>query len=263
VLDVDSFVRFLAANTLLASLDGFIGLGHNYYLYHSPVTGKFTFIPWDLDLAFGAFSIYGTPDQMADLSVDHPHLGENKLIDRLLAMPEVKAAYREQVRRLAAEVYNGEKLGKELAAVQQVVGRTAAREQKAVADRKEGGGFGPPGGMFRGLPLETFIEKRSTSVTAQLAGTKTGYVPQMMAFGGGGFGGGGFGGGGFGPGNQLAKPLLDTLDADKDGRVSEGELAAGMKKFFAEWDRDKNGTLDQREIADGLQKLLPPSPPRR
>lgn len=257
-LDVDEFVRFLAANTLLASLDGFLGMGHNYYLYLAPETNKFVFIPWDLDLAFGAFTVYGPADRLADLSVDHPHLGENKLIDRLLAMPEVKAAYREQIRRLAAEVFTAEKLGTDLAAVERVTKDPIAREAKAAAGRKEGGGFGPPGGMFGGLPLATFIERRAASVAAQLAGKRTGYVPAMAAFGPPP--------GGFGPGAMLAKPLLDALDIDKRGRVSEAEFIAGMKRLFAEWDKDKNGMLDQREIAEGFQKLLPggpPGPPKR
>jgi spore coat protein H len=252
-LDVDSFVRFLAANVLLASLDGFLGMGHNYYLYQSPATGKFTFIPWDLDLAFGAFGLYGSTVQLIGLSIDHPHLGENRLIDRLLAMPEVKATYREQVRRLAREVFTAEALGRDLAAVEKLAREPLARESKAAAGRREGVGFGLPGmtgGMFGGgIPLRTFIERRAASVAAQLAGEQKGYVPSMMGFGPPG---------GIGPGHPLAKPLLDALDTDRDGRVSEAEFTAGMKRIFSEWDRDRNGVLDQREIADGLQRLSPP-----
>ena len=119
---------------------------------------------------------------------------------------------------------------------------------------------------FFGAPppeLPAFVEKRSASIAAQLDGKSKGYVPQP----------GGFGFGGpppdFSPGNQLARPLVERLDANKDGKVGEDEFAAGMKKLFAEWDRDKSGTLDQKEIADGLQKLLPqpggfgPPPMRR
>jgi hypothetical protein len=246
-LDMDAFARFLAANAMLVSLDGFIGLGHNYYLYLSPKTNKFTFFPWDLDLAFGSFAIYGTADQLADLSVDHPHVGENKLIDRLLAMPAFKAAYRSEVRRLA-ELFTPDKLGKDLAAVEGLSKGPLARERKAAEARRESGGLGMMGAMLAGLPIGTFVEKRSASVRGQLEGKKAGYEPRMMGFGGAG---------GFGAGNQLARPLLESLDGNKDGRVSEPELSAGMKKHFSEWDRDKNGTLDQREIADGLQKLLP------
>ncbi len=128
-----------------------------------------------------------------------------------------------------------------------------AKDREAAEARKERG-FGPPG-LGMGGPtasLQTFREKRAASVASQLEGKSKGYLPAAVGFGPPG---------GFGPGNQaaqLARPLLGALDADKNGKVSEEELAAGMKRLFAEWDRDKNGTLDQRELADGLQKLAPP-----
>jgi hypothetical protein len=168
-------------------------------------------------------------------------------------MPEVKAAYREQVRRLAADFFTPERLGKDLEAVERLVKEPIAREANAARARREGGGFGQGMGMFGGVPLKSFIERRAASVADQLAGKKPGYVPAMMAFGpGGGFGGN--------PIGQLARPLLDALDANKDGRVTEAEFTAGMKNHFLEWDKDKNGTLDPRELSEGLQKLMPPRP---
>lgn len=252
-LDVGAFVRFLAVNTLLASLDGFIGMGHNYYLYLSPETGKFAFIPWDLDLAFGAFTFYGNPEQLADLSLDHPHLGENKLIDRLLAMPDVKQAYRNELKRIAGELFTVEKLGAQLAEIEALAKEPLTREREAAKARKEGGGFGPSGGaMFASLPLDAFIAKRTASVAAQLAGEKTCYVPRLANFGPpGGFGA-----------PPLAKPLLESLDANKDGRSTDAEFTAGMQKLFTQWDTNKNGELDEREIAAGLRTLTPAGPSR-
>lgn len=246
-LDVDGFARFLAANAIVATLDSFIGLGHNYYIYLSPKTNKFHFLPWDLDLAFGGFFMFGTPDQQANFSVDHPHMGENKLIDRLFAMPEVKAAYREHVKRLHADLFVSGKLIKDAEAIDAAVKELLAKEKKAATARKEDFGQSHPFAP-KPFPIAEFIRKRSDAVAAQLAGKSQGTIP----------------GSNFGapppppgPGQQLAKPLLEALDADKDGRVSEEEFAAGMKKRFAEWDRNKNGTLDQRELGEGLQKLMP------
>lgn len=181
-LDLENFAGFLAASAILASMDGFIGLGHNYYLYLSPKSGKFAFIPWDLDLAFGAFAIYGKADQMADLSVDHPHLGENKLIDRLLAMPEFKSAYRDRLRKLATETFAKESLGKRLSEIESTLKAPIERDRKAVSDRKEKSMFGSPEDMFAPMPLAPFIEKRTASVMAQLEGKKKGYVPQFSMF---------------------------------------------------------------------------------
>jgi spore coat protein CotH len=179
---------------MLSSLDGFVGMGHNYYLYLSPTTGRFTFMPWDLDLGFGGFAMYGTPDQMADLSLEHPHVGENKLIERLLVMPEFKANYRQQVRQLMAGAFSLEKLGKDFAEVEALAAGPIARERDALRARSEGENVGYGGGMLASLPLAEFIEKRLQSVAGQMDGSHTGYVPKMGGFGPpGGFGGSGAG----------------------------------------------------------------------
>jgi hypothetical protein len=52
--------------------------------------------------------------------------------------------------------------------------------------------------------------------------------------------------------------LAAALDSNRDGKVSEAEFNAGMKKFFSEWDKNKDGSLDQQEVGEGLQKLVPP-----
>lgn len=251
-LDTMMFAKFLAANTMLASMDGFIGMGHNYYLYLDPQSDKFAFIPWDLDLAFGAFPMFGTPQQMVDLSIDHPHLGENKLIDRLLAMPDFKAAYREELTTLATEVFTPEQLGAQVREIEETLQPLVAKDNAAATARKEGGGAGGPGGMFGAtpIPLAKFVEQRAASVKAQLAGESKGYVPTP---------GMGFGAppGGFAVGPQLSKPLLDALDANKDGQVSTEEFTSGMARFARDWDQDKNGSLNQRELGEGIQRLMP------
>ena len=77
---------------LLSSADSFLGMGHNYYMYLRPDNGRFVFIPWDLDFAFGRGPMGGTPAQQTDLSIQHPHSGENKLIDRLLKIKDDQRA---------------------------------------------------------------------------------------------------------------------------------------------------------------------------
>jgi hypothetical protein len=123
---------------------------------------------------------------MADLSLDHPHVGENKLIDRLLAMPEFKSAYLDHVRRLAAEIWTPERIGADLAAVEALAAEPLERERAAAKARSESLRVGLGGPMFAYLPLEEFIEKRRASIAAQQAGTHDGHVPGMMGFGGGG-----------------------------------------------------------------------------
>ena len=90
-LDVDAFLRFLAANALTSNLESAFALGHNYHLYLDPKTNKFIFLPGDLEFSLANFMLMGTADQLMDLSVMKPYPGDNKLVDRLLAIKEVTA----------------------------------------------------------------------------------------------------------------------------------------------------------------------------
>jgi spore coat protein CotH len=262
-LDIDLFLRYMAVNTFVANMDSFFGLGHNYLLYLHPDTNKLIFIPWDLDLAFGGFPFMGTPDQQADLSVMHPHMGQLKLIDRLLAIPEVSAKYQKVVKELTATCLAKEGLLKDIDAVEKATKEILAREKKATEDRKENKpGFGFPGANPFAKPtdLRGFVDKRLISIDEQLAGKRKGFVPTMGFGPGPGGPGPGGPGGGFGPGNVLAKPLMQALDADKDGKLTQDELLAGIKQFFKETDKDKTGFLDGKQLAEGINKLLPPPP---
>ena len=89
-LELDEFLRFLAANALLVNLDSPLAMPQNFYLYLDPRSNRFVFMPWDLDLSLAAWPMGGAPEQQMDLSLMHPHTGEHKLIDRLLAVPAVR-----------------------------------------------------------------------------------------------------------------------------------------------------------------------------
>jgi spore coat protein CotH len=271
-LDVEAFLRFLAANALLANLDSFLGFGHNFYLYLRPDTSKFVFIPWDVDLSLGTWPMGGTPEQQVNLSLMHPHRGQNRLIDRLLAMKEVNAKYRKLLEELTKTCFNRERLLKDLDAIETVTKEPLAREVKVVRARKEGAGgfgFGAPGGVFgRSLPPRRFIERRTELVAAQLAGKNKGYVPPAgFGFGPpGGFGGppGGFGGppGGFGfgpqpqPGEVMPRPLQDRL-----------KLTAEQRKKFAELQKEIDRkvldllTDEQKAELKKLRGARPGGPP--
>jgi spore coat protein H len=101
VLDVDSALRYIAANTVLGNYDSYNGnLAQNYYLYGQ--NGKFTVIPWDYNMSIGGFSM-GGGDQTA-IPIDEPVLGVNiinlPLINNLLSVEEYKNKYHEYVKEL-------------------------------------------------------------------------------------------------------------------------------------------------------------------
>jgi spore coat protein H len=53
IMDVRSVLQYFAVNTLVGGWDDYRSLMNNFYLYHTPSTGKFTLIPYDYDNTFG------------------------------------------------------------------------------------------------------------------------------------------------------------------------------------------------------------------
>lgn len=47
VFDVDTFLNYLAVNTVIQNWDTYGRMEHNYYLYNNPDNGLLTWIPWD------------------------------------------------------------------------------------------------------------------------------------------------------------------------------------------------------------------------
>src|SRR5207244_8583378 len=109
ILDVDEFLRFMAVNSLIANIDSFFGLGHNYFLYLSPKDNRFHFIPWDLDLGFGGFPFAG--NDLTDWTIAQPYMGKNRLSERVLAMKEHNEAFRRHMKELSARDLNFKSLG--------------------------------------------------------------------------------------------------------------------------------------------------------
>jgi putative membrane-bound dehydrogenase-like protein len=184
-LDMDAFLRFLAADALTSNLESSSALGHNYYLFLNPRTHKVVFLPGDLEFALANFLLMGKADQLMDLSLTHPYPGPNKLVERLLAVKGVREKYHKLLGELSAKAFTRERLDREIDAIEKLTKEPLAREKKAAEARKEGpAGFGPPGGPAPQPPdLKTFARKRTASVAAQLAGKSKGYVPDGFGFG--------------------------------------------------------------------------------
>ena len=47
IFDVDTFLKWLAINTVIENWDTYGAMTHNFYLYNNPETGQLTWIPWD------------------------------------------------------------------------------------------------------------------------------------------------------------------------------------------------------------------------
>ncbi len=171
-LDLDNFLSFLAVNAILSNLDSFLGGSQNYYAYLSPETNKILFIPWDLDHSFGALEIIGTPESRLQHSINQPQIGagKNRLIERMLEIPEIRQAYLTRVEQLLDTVFEQQKWLDQVDEMAALVGPKLAegrrvRMDAAIAD----GGFDE-----RGYPLKAFVRKRHESIRDQLSGKSKG-----------------------------------------------------------------------------------------
>ncbi|MHB1425624.1 MAG: CotH kinase family protein [Gemmataceae bacterium] len=249
-LDVDGYLRFLAATSFLANSDSFFVLGHNYYLYLHPKTNRLHFIPWDLDRAFANFPILGSNNLQMNLSLTHPYSGAHRLTERLLAVPEISDLYLNLLKELSKTAFEKERLLKRIEGLEAATKERIDQENKAAASRKErAGGFGP---VSFGKPpaLKVFIEKRTASVLAQVAGTSKGYSPSSESRPGG-----------WPPiGVFMAGPMLETLDTDRDENLSREEWLSIAKKLAATCEKDRNGHINLKSLTAGLNSLLPPPP---
>ena len=94
VLNVDSALKYIAANTILENYDSYSGpLAQNYYLYNE--SGRFTVIPWDFNMAFGGFQGGALSTIDIDEPVSGPSLDKVPLIQNLLEVEDYKVRYYE------------------------------------------------------------------------------------------------------------------------------------------------------------------------
>ncbi len=241
-LDVGTYLRFLAATAFVSNPDSFFVLGHNYYLYLHPKTNRFHFIPWDLDRAFANLPIMGTHDQQMNLSFVHPYPGTHRLTERILAMPGVAEKYRALLKELAATAFAKDRLLKELGTAEAAIKELLARDAKAGQARKDGA----PTGFGSGKPpeLRAFVEKRTASIAAQVAGTSKGFVPT----------------GGFRIGDIMVGPMMESLDTDRDDKLSKEEWTAITKRLYEKAEKDADGRVDQKALATAMNGMFPKPP---
>jgi len=209
VLDVDGILRFLAVSVITVHLDNYIGMGHNYYLYED--NGKFTVVPWDLNMAFGTFGM--GPNQggvgNVDLYIDEPTTGalaDKPLVARLFAHKPYLDRYHQYLEQLLkggfAEGVIEARIDKIAELIRPFVEADELKfysieefERSINEDLASGGlgGFSPgmgrgrtqdrgagepggrrggPGGGMNAPGLKSFISQRRVSVREQLDGTR-------------------------------------------------------------------------------------------
>ena len=105
LVDLDAFNTFWAMEVLTRHWDGYSSNTNNFYLYADPTSGRFQFIPWGVDGAFGPNPLL--PDGSGPLmSV----FATGVLARRLYLHPQGQADYVARLRELLDSVWNEEEL---------------------------------------------------------------------------------------------------------------------------------------------------------
>ena len=131
--DVDEVLRYFAANTALVNLDSYVSsMKHNYYLYEKD--GQISILPWDFNLAFGAYGTSGASDAV-NFPIDTPvasgvSLEDRPLIGVLLEDGEYTEPYHAYLKRIATEFY-GDSFTERIAAIDALIGNYVASDPTA------------------------------------------------------------------------------------------------------------------------------------
>ena len=103
LVDLDAYISFWAAETLIGHWDGYNGNTNNFFVYLEPTTKKFYFIPWGTDGVFGVNPFLARP---APVSVNASAM----LPFRLYGLAEIRTRYFARLRELLDTVWDEDAL---------------------------------------------------------------------------------------------------------------------------------------------------------
>ncbi|GEM_PF-605284 len=120
VLDVDSALKYIAANFVFGNYDSYNGDKAQNYMLYGDAAGKYTVIPWDFNMSFNGYTpMSGSNTTAVAALLDEPVLGismeDAPMINNLLKVAEYKERYLDYVNQLVDYLENIEDRVGELA----------------------------------------------------------------------------------------------------------------------------------------------------
>jgi PKD repeat protein len=162
VINVDSFLRYMAVMVTVSSWDIYPYTGNNFYLYNNPGTGQFEWIPWDLT--------WGDNPGFPLFELEGEGLVERApFYDRVFEVEHYRLQYAAYLDLLARYWFNGENIGQE---AQRYYNLIAPRLSQGTGDRMYYGEtalFSPELFQDSWIQLANFAEERSIFVMEALA----------------------------------------------------------------------------------------------
>ncbi len=159
IFDTDTFLKYLAVNTVIQNWDTYGRMTHNYFLYNSPSTNLLTWIPWDNNEAFQ------TGNQGGAHTLNFSGLSATNwpLIGLLYADPVYKATYDEYVRGVIEGPFNANTIQ------EKYTNYATLLEPHAISERSGFTFLSSPAGFQSAVAsLKNHVVQRAAAVNAYL-----------------------------------------------------------------------------------------------
>ncbi len=99
-LNMDRCISYLALNMVLSNFDSYACSGRNFYLYDDPFSKTFSFVPWDMNMAFGTYTRPNWDDPVSQ-DIDSLHnMGRKILFKRIVADVRCKEDYLNRIKEM-------------------------------------------------------------------------------------------------------------------------------------------------------------------
>jgi spore coat protein H len=116
-LDTSKFINYLVVSNFISNWDSYPQRPKNYWLYHSPVTQRWIYVPWDMDATFqrepnslhpmgDRASIFHEFDEFEGNDPDTDEGSERPLVRRLMQLPKYRQAYVARYLELRGTILN-------------------------------------------------------------------------------------------------------------------------------------------------------------
>jgi hypothetical protein len=174
--NLDLFADYLAATSLLASLDSYVGAPHNYYLLVDKADQKTRLLPWDVNKAFGTHAMGTTSEALMQWDINRPWVSKLPLLERLFATEEFPKLYKQKMVALMEDTFTEKNLFARIATFERALKPHLTKEELAALHLGiNGEDSGLSLSTSRGAPaIKPFIQERIKSVQAQLVGKSQG-----------------------------------------------------------------------------------------
>ena len=175
-MDLDFHAGYLAATSLLSSLDSYVGAPHNYYLMVDQADNKVRLLPWDVNEAFGTFTMRTTPEKLTQWDITRPWTSNIPLLERLFTNKDFSKLYQEKLDKLMKGSFTEKNLYERVDTFTKALKPYLSKSEKlAFRMGIEGDSSGKNSAVERDIfAIKPFIKRRIRSVKAQLAGKSKG-----------------------------------------------------------------------------------------